>query len=224
MKPQHYAQELHAAIADEVTQARNRLKVLELTDEQLLEQLRIAQRHNPKTGFSEDCAGVVALRMEWNHRRDVAAQAAAKAAAEAVGLAVLPLPEGHVLHPKEHGEQKESIYRFVMEQQRKLNARVPALIDALRVRGFHRDRNTGAYVRGDVRVYHVAGNPSVQFGLDLLLAYSAFEAKAIHSVVYPVRDSLDADPANIVDQIVAAADTAQADHDRCLAALKPVAL
>lgn len=60
-----------------VEDARQRLRVTGLSNADLVEQLGLAQRHSPETGFMADVAGALVLREEINRRKKAASQDAA---------------------------------------------------------------------------------------------------------------------------------------------------
>lgn len=56
-----------------IEDARVRLRPSELGDSELREKLMAAEKHNPATGFMNDCEGAIVLRDEFNRRRKLQA-------------------------------------------------------------------------------------------------------------------------------------------------------
>lgn len=99
---------------------------------------------------------------------------------------------------------KEALYRRTIDIQNTLNERYPELKAGLLDRGFKYETDDGKFVRDGVRVYYNAGDPSIQYRLDLLMPYSRFTVKTIDTVAVVIDDRLDREPAKVLDQILRA--------------------
>lgn len=130
----------------------------------------------------------------WRAARDV------KAALEAQGDEVVKF-------------DKDELHRGTIDIQRKLNERYPELKAGLLNQGFEYDSGISAFQRNGVMVYYNAGDPSIQYRLDLLMPYSRLTVKTRDTAAVVIDDRLDMELAQILDQILRTVDASREAQD-----------